>query len=184
MEIPTIKTTRLVLNAFRATDAQAVYNYASNPNVAKTVSWEAHGSIDDSLRFIKFTRDKCSFESGNIFHCWAIRKSDDDLAIGSISFSQPSEISGRIDYALAESEWGQGIMSEATLSVIRWGFDTIPQLRVIKSGGLSENTASLRVMEKCGMRLEKTYRVQFAKFNNEEREISDYCLTREEFENL
>jgi len=180
-EIPSLRTSRLLLSAFQSADAEAVYHYASNPNVAKTVSWNRHSSKEDSAGFIQFVRSKYCFKKGKLFHCWAIRKKEDAVAIGSISFIQLSERVGRVDYALSESEWGNGIVTEAANAVIDWAFQAILELQVVKSGGLSENAASLRVMEKCGMRLEKNYRVRFPKFNNEEREVSDYKVTREAF---
>lgn len=176
-----IETLRLSLSRFEYSDVNALFSYASNPCVAKTTSWNPHVSVKDSASFIEFVNSRASLETGKVFWAWAIRKKEDSIAIGSIGFSQKSESEGRLDYALAESEWGKGIATEASVAIIDWAFKNLSGLKFIRSGGLSTNLASLRVMEKCRMRLEKRYRARFRKFNGEVREVTEYLITREEF---
>lgn len=181
VEVPVIRSSRLILSGFEESDAADVYYYASSPNVAKTVSWNEHTSEQDSRDFIRLVRSRSSLESGKVRVAFAIRKQEDQLAIGSISFDQHSMQEGRIDYALAETHWGKGIVTEAARAVIYWAFHYLPELTAVRSGGLSKNLASIRVMEKCGMRLDKRYSIRFPKFNNEKLEVSEYIVTRMEF---
>ncbi len=53
-------------------------------------------------------------------------------------------------YAFARAAWGRGIATEAATAVVRHGFET--GLTRIVSCALAENGASLRVLEKLGMR--------------------------------
>lgn len=71
-------------------------------------------------------------------------------------------------------------MTEAARAVTLYCFKEISSLKFLRSGGLTENKASLRIMEKCGMTINHKMHVRFAKFNNEAREISEYSLTRDQ----
>jgi ribosomal-protein-alanine N-acetyltransferase len=65
---------------------------------------------------------------------------------------RPEEGSGdtEIAYALVRRAWGQGLATEAATAVVRYGFDA--GLTRIVACALAENVASLRVLEKVGMR--------------------------------
>jgi [ribosomal protein S5]-alanine N-acetyltransferase len=52
---PNLETERLLLRKFTVEDANDIYEYASDPEVAKYVTWNHHQTINDSLGFIKFT---------------------------------------------------------------------------------------------------------------------------------
>ena len=53
-------------------------------------------------------------------------------------------------YAFARAAWGHGVATEAATAVVRHGFET--GLTRIVACALAENPASLRVLEKVGMR--------------------------------
>ena len=52
--LPVLETERLRLRRVSMQDADQMYAYASDDEVAKYVTWETHRSIDDSKRFIQF----------------------------------------------------------------------------------------------------------------------------------
>jgi ribosomal-protein-alanine N-acetyltransferase len=56
-------------------------------------------------------------------------------------------------YLLNRAWWGQGYATEALAEMLRFGFVQLGLQRIADSCD-SENVASARVMEKCGMRLE------------------------------
>lgn len=149
-----LNTNRLLLSPFSEADGPAVYNYARNPIIAETVTWDAHQSVADSLSFIKFVSSKTSFEDGAVFIAWAIRDRMTKGAIGSISFSQYSKIGGQIDYALGVDYWNQGLMTEAAMKVVSSVFESLPELVRIQAKCLVHNQGSRKVMEKIGMKYE------------------------------
>jgi ribosomal-protein-alanine N-acetyltransferase len=57
-------------------------------------------------------------------------------------------------YALTRSYWGRGLATEAAGAALRFGFDRAGLDRIIALA-VPENTASLRVMDKVGMRYER-----------------------------
>lgn len=73
-------------------------------------------------------------------------------AVGSISLKPQSDIyhrSAEIGFWLGEEHWGKGIMTEAVLSVCEFGFSTLDLIRIY-AHVLEWNSASMRVLEKCG----------------------------------
>jgi ribosomal-protein-alanine N-acetyltransferase len=155
-----------------------VFAYARNPNVARTTSWVAHRSTADSQAFVDFAKAQTAAPSW----VWALRLRDDGVAIGSISLRIDAGDPGRahLDYALDERHWGRGLVTEAARAVVGWAFTNLGSLERVASGGLTENLASLRVMEKCGMRRVRVFRMRFRKFG-EAREVAAYEVTRADF---
>ncbi len=59
-----------------------------------------------------------------------------------------------VNYLLARQYWRQGLATEAALTLIRYGLQTL-QLKRLVAIAKPENLASLRVMEKTGMQYDK-----------------------------
>ena len=84
----------------------------------------------------------------------------DGVGIGGIILRIDSKHeTGTIDYALARTHWGQGLMTEAARAVVDWGF-THRGLSRISSHADLRNRRSWRVMEKLGMTREGVFRSQ------------------------
>ncbi|MBW4498668.1 MAG: GNAT family N-acetyltransferase [Scytonema hyalinum WJT4-NPBG1] len=59
-----------------------------------------------------------------------------------------------VNYLLAREYWGQGLATESTVALLRYGFETLQFERLVALAK-PENLASRRVMEKTGMQYEK-----------------------------
>lgn len=70
---------------------------------------------------------------------------------------QPLEDTGEIEvgYSLAEKYWRQGYGYETAMGWIKYGFDVMELDRIVAVCH-PDNTGSYKIMEKCGMRYEKT----------------------------
>ncbi len=70
---------------------------------------------------------------------------------------QPLEDTGEIEvgYNLAEKYWRQGFGYECAMAWLKYGFETAGLERIVAVAD-PENVGSWRVMEKCGMKYEKT----------------------------
>ena len=177
-----LETEHLLFCRFEENDAQAVFACCSNPNVSRFTSWDTHQSIEDSKNYIKWAKTRYSIEEGKIDICWALHLKDNHNLIGAIDFTQISTDAGRIDYMLTEAQWKQGIMTEAAIAVINWVFQQFPNFTKIESCGLTQNTGSIKVMQKSGMILEKKEMKILKKFRNKELEVSNYSITKEQWE--
>lgn len=70
---------------------------------------------------------------------------------------QPLEETGEIEvgYGMIKKFWGKGIGYETAMGWLKYGFETVGLERIVAIA-IPENTGSWRIMEKCGMKYEKT----------------------------
>lgn len=115
------------------------------------------------------------------FYQWAIVLKEIDEPIGSISVVGKDEKvnSVHIGYCIGRKWWNQGIVTEAFLAVIRFLFEEVKVNR-IDARHDTNNPASGRVMEKCGLKYEGTLRQ--ADFNNQGiDDVSVYSILASEY---
>lgn len=144
-----IETERLVLRRFRGSDAKDIFNnWASDPEVTKHLSWEAHKNIRITKRVL---RDWISFYGNPDFYLWAITIKDDDSPIGNINIHTAHiRKCGEVGYCLSRKHWNKGIMTEVLRAVLDFGLNRVGFER-IQSYHKTDNIASGRVMQKAGM---------------------------------
>ena len=150
-----LKTKRLVLRPFCESDAEEMFqNWASDPTVTKYLTWTPHKSIDETRALLKVWEEES--KRANVYH-WAITMEGEligDVALVSVNEENESAVTG---YCLSRKHWGKGIMTEAYEKVLRYLFEEVGFSRIASSHAV-ENPASGRVMEKCGLLYEGTFR--------------------------
>lgn len=89
----------------------------------------------------------------------------------------PLEDTGEIEvgYGMIKNFWGRGIGYECARAWLRYGFEKAGLQRIVAITA-PENTGSRRIMEKCGMRYEKTE-------EHYKMECVFYAITKDEFSN-
>lgn len=153
----TLETGRLLLRRFRIDDADAMYrNWASDPEVTQYLTWPCHSSPEATRNVLELW--KTQYENGGVFN-WAIELKEARQVIGSIAVVNLIEEidAAELGYCLSRRYWGQGIMPEALIAVMRYLFDDVGINR-ISAGHDVNNPKSGRVMEKAGMKYEGTLR--------------------------
>ena len=148
---------RLLFSPLAATDIEGLFRYASDPEVAKYTSWEAHKSVEDSTAYIQHVLRRHRQDPASFHVVWAIRKIESLEVIGTISLRTESLRIGHLDYALSRAFWGQGLVTEAVRKLIQEMKRLLPELEEIHSGCLDLNTGSVRVLEKCGFNRTASY---------------------------
>ena len=153
-----LETERLILRPFRLDDAEAMYqNWASDPEVTKTLMWPTHESVETSRAVLA---DWVGRYGEKDYYQWAIvPKNGGDRPAGSIAVVRQDDTLRmvHIGYCLGRSWWGQGVMTEALAALRRFFFCEVGVNRVESRHG-THNPASGRVMQKCGMTREGTHR--------------------------
>jgi len=155
---PTLETPRLVLRPVGDPDADAVFAYASNPNLTRYTLWDAHRDLNDTFAFVRDYAQMryreqvpdplgiCLKEEGGrlvgALGCFWVSKKDGAMELG---------------FALAESYWGRGLTVEAGRALLDHVFAAYPVERV-QAKYIEGNDASGRVMRKLGMTFEGTLR--------------------------
>ena len=156
--LPPLETERLLLRKLSLDDAYDLFAYGRDPEVTRYVMWEPHRTVDDSIQFIKWAIRQ--YEEGQIAP-WGVELKETGKLVGTAGFHTWSTRHRRaeIGYTLARPFWGQGLMTEAVRAIIDFGF-RVMDLNRIEARCFTENIASARVMEKCGMQFEALLREQ------------------------
>jgi len=177
--LPTIKTSRLILRKFTHEDVSDVYEYGKDPKVAEYVLWYPHSSQYESLEFVNNTVQ--AYLNGEPSP-WAIEFKENGKVIGSTGFFTVdyNHHKGEIGYALSREYWGKGIMPEAVNAVIGIGFNEFG-LNRIQAHTSIDNKGSAKVLLKCGMKFEGTMRA-FVKVKGEFWDVNYYAILRKEWE--
>ena len=154
--MPELTTPRLRLRRLTMRDAQDIYRYSRDPEVARHVLWDAHRTIGDSRAYLRFMLRRYRFQEPA---SWGIEYLETGHVIGTIGFMwvQDENAAAEVGYSLSREYWNRGIMTEALSAVIRYGFDGM-DLNRIEAQHETTNPASGAVMRKCGMRMEGTLR--------------------------
>ncbi len=152
-----LETKRLVLRQFTKNDAEPMFrNWASDPQVTKFLTWHAHESLDTSKSVIDNWIESYQ-PPGN--YVWAIEPKELGEPIGCIDASRVDERtqSATIGYCIGKSWWGRGFTAEALQEVIRFLFEEAC-MNCVNASHDPRNPNSGKVMRKCGMRYEGTWR--------------------------
>lgn len=154
--MPTLETPRLRLRRLSMRDAQDIYDYGCDPQVARHVLWDAYANVAEARSYLRFMLRK--YRMGEPAS-WGIELKKSGKIIGTIGFMwiQQENAAAEAGYSLSRMYWNQGIMTEALSALIDHGFRTL-NLNRIEAQHETDNPASGAVMRKCGMRHEGTLR--------------------------
>ena len=149
----TLETERLIIRQFSEEDAADMFNnWASDEEVTRCLTWPTHGSIDITKKVIGMWIE----EYKNLeYYQWAIELKESRSVIGSISLMSIDNHNENceVGYCIGKAFWNRGIVTEAFSKVIEFAFDELGFQR-ITARHQADNTASGKVMEKCGLKYE------------------------------
>ncbi|MEH1812879.1 MAG: GNAT family N-acetyltransferase [Nostoc sp.] len=148
-----LETHRLLMRDFIKTDWQAVFTYQSDPLYLRYNYWTQR-TQKDVCEFIQMFIDQQKEQPRTKFQLAIILKEENRL-IGNcgIRVNDPEMREANIGYELNTQYWGQGYATEAAEAILKFGFEELGMHR-IWSWCVAENLASIRVLEKIGMRRE------------------------------
>ena len=142
-----IETERLILRPWQEQDAEALYTYASNPEVGPPAGWPPHTSVDNSREIIKNVLSKPE--------TYAVCLKD-GTPIGSIGLhlNGSTDMTDRDDecelgYWIGKPYWGQGLIPEASRALMRYAFEELG-MRAVWCGYYDGNEKSRKVQTKLG----------------------------------
>ena len=148
-----IETRRLILRAFKESDLDDFFEYASVEGVGEKAGWHHHQSKEKTKEILDIF-----IKEDKVF---ALVDKEKNKVIGSLGverYGMEKELSefnnyqGReIGFVLSKSYWGQGIMPEAVKAVIDYLFGEL-NLDFLTCGYYNFNSQSKRVQEKCGFK--------------------------------
>jgi ribosomal-protein-alanine N-acetyltransferase len=157
---PQIETERLLLRKLKNEDADEIFNLRSDENVMKYIGKDPITSINEAMDFIQLVNNSLSTNFGIT---WAITlKENPGKLIGTIGHWRlmKEHYRAEVGYMLSPQFWKKGIMKEALIKVIDYGFNEM-KLHSIEAHINPENAASAGILEATGFVREAYFKEDF-----------------------
>jgi RimJ/RimL family protein N-acetyltransferase len=150
-----LRTARLNLREFVATDFAAVHAYSSDPRVTRYLFFgprdeQSTAEYLEELLASQRELPRTRFEL-------AVEEIASGKLIGACDLSLIESNVVDLGYMLGAEQWGKGLATEIALALVDAAFFDLRAQRVISTVDVN-NAASIRVLEKIGMRWEAVYR--------------------------
>jgi len=149
----TFDTPRLRLRRPLVSDAEAIYEYGSDPEVARYADWPVRADIGPLVESLKARA--ATWETGDEYS-WVVTVRPADRAVGGVTCRVAGH-SAELGYLLHREYWGWGYATEAAGAVVEW-LSSRSSLYRIWATCDAENAASARVLEKLGFEREGVLR--------------------------
>jgi RimJ/RimL family protein N-acetyltransferase len=173
--MPRLETKRLVLRAFKPSDACDVQRLAGDPAISDTTLNIPH-PYEDGMAEEWISTHRPDFEAGKSVTL-AITLRDTGQVVGAISLHMaPRFDRAELGYWVGKPFWNKGYCTEAALALLRYGFETLG-LNRIHAHYFSGNPSSGIVMKKIGMSQEGILR-QHVKKAGRYVDLVNYAILR------
>lgn len=166
-----IETERLFFRKFELNDLPLLIEQRSDPDMSRYLGGTRLQNPEALAKRIRFYMS--CYESHGFGMCPMFWKETSEMigADGIQPLEKTSEI--EVGYSVVKDLWGKGIGTEAARGWLHYGFTTVGLDRIV-AVAVTENAASRRIMEKLGMKYEKTE-------THYDEECAFYAISREEF---
>ena len=142
------ETERLRLRAFTVDDAEDFFALNGNPEVMRLTGEEPLDSVESARAAIAAYPDFATVGYGR----WACVLKETGRIVGFCGLKYLEELDAvDLGYRFLPELWGLGLATEASRSSLRFGFEVLG-LDSVVGLVLPANHASIRVLEKVGMR--------------------------------
>ena len=144
--IMNIKTPRLTITTFSPAMTQSVYENSQDDDIRRFVPDEVYDSAEEACAAIEFLMSRYDSDDGPFVY--PIITNDGGKNIGYVQLCQIDDGSWEIGYHIANQFTGQGYATEAVKAFLP---AMVQKLNIKEVYGicLADNTASVRVLEKC-----------------------------------
>jgi ribosomal-protein-alanine N-acetyltransferase len=177
---PGLETERLVLRGREPSDVEAIFRFASDPEVTRYTAWPRSQTLADVWDFLDGLT-AYNYEQEELDYGIALRSAPDVLIGGVGVYWRPREHQVmELGYVLAKEHWGNGYLPEAARALLRHAFRTTKVQRV-HAPIFAENVKSRRAAQKIGLQLEGVLRSS-VEFNGVRRDEAIYAVIRGESE--
>jgi len=148
-----LETPRLFLREMTEADALHLYLLNSSANVMKYLGEEPMVSSPDQALEVLRSKILPQYALYGVGR-WAVLLRDSVTFIGYCGLKYlPETVEYDLGYRFLEQHWGSGYATESACAVLEYGRKRLVGRRIVGKAFL-ENTASIRVLEKIGMRFD------------------------------
>ena len=170
----TITTPRLVLRKFAETDAEDIFLWAGDPRVTAFTSLPTQESLASTKELLAgWLADDENFH-------WAVEFNGRVIGHAYSHYVSWHHNHCELGYVIGYDHWGKGLASEALRGILAYLFNQTTMHRV-EALYETDNPASGKVMQKCGLRYEGTKRQFFRCRNGSYADALTYVILRDEF---
>lgn len=154
---PILVTERLALRELRDTDAAAIAAGAGDRRVAKYLL-QVPSPYPVALARRWAIARRAWWDQGRGLTLAVTRRDEPDRLLGTVSLRRHArDRRAELGYWLAVPAWGHGIATEGVRAIVDYGFRELVLARIYAQV-IADNRASMRVLEKLGMRREGVLR--------------------------
>ena len=144
-----LETPRLVFRRFTEADAKLILELHSDPLVLQFLHEPLVTTEEEAREIIQnIIIPQYKLKLGR----WALHTRDNNKFIGwcGLKYNAATDETD-LGYRLSNEAWGKGYATEAAEYTLQYGFDTLQLKRIIAHAHV-QNTASINVLEKLGMK--------------------------------
>ena len=142
----TLHTARLSLRPLERTDAAALFEALSDPEVMAHWDWAGAASINEAQEFVDALLDDVAAGAAQY---WAIMAGETFVGSCDLSEIDSYHKRGEIGFMLLRRHWGQGYASEAMRAVVDYGVRRLGAER-LSARTHAGNAASVALLTKLG----------------------------------
>lgn len=179
-----LATPRLRLEPLKEADVDELWPYVSNPEIPKLMAWAPHKDKQRTLEFVRSVEE--NFRAGRAIS-WGVRFEGKLVGVFSIiSIVRSHHLltfdKGELAYWIGPEYQGKGIMTEAGVKVLEFGFNQL-KLHKIYVGFHAGNKGSQGLIERLKFRFSHKELEAFSK-NNEWVDVFYYDMLEREYREL
>ncbi len=172
-----IITDYLILRRFKLSDAEsACRNWAGDKEVQDMYGEPVYPTVEQTKKLL----GKYIYSYRKNSYRWAVIEKESGECIGQIAFFLVNENNNfaEIEYCIGSAFQCRGYATEATRALLKYGFDEM-NLHKIQISHRPSNTASQKVIQKCGFTYEGSLRDYFLRGGEYEDRMYYSILERE-----
>lgn len=156
---PVLETERILLRRIEETDAEEIFRMRSDDRIMQFIDRPKAKSIEDARALMTKINDAVKNNEGIT---WAITMKGINKLIGTIGFWRidMENFRAEIGYMLGFESQQKGIMSEAMVEVLKYGFEVMG-LHSIEAQVKPDNIASIKLLEKNSFVREAYFRENY-----------------------
>src|SRR6185436_15734026 len=142
-----------MIRRFTEADAEFILGLLNQPSFLRYIGDKGGRNIDDAVRYLQ-TGPIASYERVG-YGPYLVKLKDSEVPIGMCGLLKRDTLpDADVGFAFLPDYWSQGYAFEAVAAVMNYGREVLGLKRIVAITSL-DNTASIRLLEKIGLRFER-----------------------------
>ena len=174
------ETERLRVREWEDKDYEDLYEYASDENVTKFLSFPTYTSLDVAKARISFIRQQYAENLITVDYCIELKQKNKVIgSIGIVGYKEKNEGEVEIGYILNPRFQGYGFMTESLVGMFKYIKQNNIAKRIVLKHDV-ENIKSANVMKRAGMSFEGILRKAGKNNYHQRYDVAQYSILDEE----